>query len=224
MKKAIILSILVFLCGQASALTVFITDTVITDGDNFDYIQTFDNATVDIVGGNVTEALVTFGSNTINVSGGYVNGLGTNLGDGTIFNIFEGANISKLTVSRPARSYINGGSIGIIDVSTTEEVNLTGGIITDYLVVSSAIDIYGYNFNYDPFAGDYDGGQLTGFWLDDTAFSIDLKNYGGGDFPVGITYDNLNLVPEPATLALFGLGGLLICRRKNQIPVCKLFR
>ena len=55
---------------------------------------------------------------------------------------------------------------------------------------------------------DLTGNLLTGNWLDDSSFSITLQDQSGYD-PV---YSNINFVPEPATLILFGLGGLLIRR------------
>jgi hypothetical protein len=55
--------------------------------------------------------------------------------------------------------------------------------------------------------------MLTGLWVDDSAFSIQLVDQTGYD-PV---IDNIafTVIPEPATLLLFGLGGLLL-RRKKQ--------
>jgi hypothetical protein len=54
--------------------------------------------------------------------------------------------------------------------------------------------------------------MLTGLWVDDSPFSIQLVDQSGYD-PV---IDNIafTVIPEPATLLLFGLGGLLLRRKK----------
>jgi hypothetical protein len=214
MKKVIILLIFTLLYGQAYALVAFIEDGEVKSGDNFDYVQTFNDAVLNVTGGSINISLSVFGNNTINVTGGYINGLSSNSGSSAVFNIYSGANINNFTVGPFAYASISGGNIQTLNVSSGI-TNLTGGNIANYLIAYTETNIYGYGFNYNVSAGAYGGGQLTGFWLDDTPFVIDLKNYGGGDEPIYSTYDNLNLVPEPATLALFGLGGLLLRRRRG---------
>ena len=110
-----------------------------------------------------------------------------------------------------------GGNVGLIEAWNYSTVNLYGGIISDYLLAygddSLTVNIYGYGFEYDPLAGDYRGGQLTGFWLDDTPFSIDLYY---DDTPGGAiidTYPHIVLIPEPTTILLLTLGGLILKKR-----------
>ncbi len=95
--------------------------------------------------------------------------------------------------------------LGAIDSGT---VNIYGGLITESLGAwnDAVVNIYGYDFNYDPMGGSRDGGQLTGFWLDSTAFIIDL--YGTD------TYSHINLIPEPCSLLLLALGCLFLKRKK----------
>ena len=57
---------------------------------------------------------------------------------------------------------------------------------------------------------DHTGNLLTGNWLDGSSFSITLQNVSGYD----TVYSNIHFIPEPATLLLFGLGGLLLRRRQ----------
>ena len=57
---------------------------------------------------------------------------------------------------------------------------------------------------------------LTGLWADGSAFSIQLHD-GTGVFHPAIS--NIEFVPEPMTLLLFGFGGLGIRRfgKRNQL-------
>lgn len=60
------------------------------------------------------------------------------------------------------------------------------------------------------------GGETSFNFADITGFNIE-DDPGGYSGPYTITYHNLQLVPEPGTMALFGLGGLglLIYRRRK---------
>ena len=51
--------------------------------------------------------------------------------------------------------------------------------------------------------------MLTGHWLDNTSYSIQLINESGYDNVI----DNIIFTPEPATILLITLGGLLIRQR-----------
>ena len=60
----------------------------------------------------------------------------------------------------------------------------------------------------------YNSGQIkgiTGLWENNTPFDIEFLDQGSGYAPV---WQNINVIPEPVTLVLFGLGGLLIRRKR----------
>jgi hypothetical protein len=201
--------ILVFLLpALCHATTVaFYTDGVIQDGDVYDYVSVYNNAKVDMSGGTVSEILTAYSSSTINISGGILNILDS--WDSSILTLVGNPQINELGVSFSGRANIFGGTINFLKVGSSNPVNLYDGIISDYLLATSTVNIYGYDFQYNPLAGDYRGGQLTGFWMDDTPFSIDLYY---DDTPGGVpvdTYAHIVLIPEPATLLLLGLGVLL---------------
>ena len=58
---------------------------------------------------------------------------------------------------------------------------------------------------------DLAGNLLTGNWLDGSGFSVTLSDRDGYD-PV---IENIQFIPEPATLLLFGIGGLAIRKKRS---------
>ena len=57
----------------------------------------------------------------------------------------------------------------------------------------------------------FDENGISGMWFDGTTFDIDFNDVGYG---LPQTYTCVNVIPEPATLMLVGIGGLLIRRKK----------
>jgi len=191
MKRLIVLSVLIF-AGSA-----FATDYLIEDGDVFGVLSLYDYDTFLMTGGTGHDLGL----------GGWSTGI---IEDTDPLNIGQGdGGIWEMSVSGHSELTINGGEFYEIDCDNYSTLNLHGGQIFGSLMVEHTttwVNIFGYGFNNDPFTGS----PLTGFWADATPFSINLV-----DSTIS-TYDQLifHEIPEPATLLLFGLGGLALRKRR----------
>jgi hypothetical protein len=185
----------------------------INNGDHYWYVDADETSVIDISGGEVEE-LWTFESSTADVGGGEswrlyaLDDSTINVADGKVWELFSEDNSS---IS------ITGGEVEWLSVSFNSEVIISDGRITNlWAQDSSVVDITGQDFSYDPYfywdalREEWEG-LLTGFWYDDTPLSIITWDEG--------TYDHITLhdeaqpAPEPTTLLLLGLGGLLLRRK-----------
>ena len=201
------------LCLATLATNIdFYTDGVIQEGDEYRYVGVYNNAKVDMTGGIVIVQLGAYDSSTVNISGGVLNGVFTSgASTASTLNLSGSMQADGVRIWGSGTLNMFGGTIGSVQIDNI--ANLYGGIISDYLLATSTVNIYGYNFQYNPLAGDYRGGQLTGFWMNDTPFSMDLyydDTPGGG---LVDTWSHIVLIPEPATLLLLGLGVLMLKKR-----------
>jgi len=188
MKKIILILMLLFFISQAA----FATDYVVGPGDEFGNLGLVNYDTLLMTGGG-GHSLVLTGWST-----------GTIEDTDPLVGPYEGG-IWRISVSAYGELTINGGEFYEIYCDDFSTLNLHGGQIFGSLTIedfTSWVHIYGYGFNNDPFTGS----PLTGFWADDTPFSINLVD---DTIP---TYNQIvfHIIPEPATLLLLGLGGLFL--------------
>jgi hypothetical protein len=123
--------------------------------------------------------------------------------------------------------FLSGTALGlrVIDTATA---NIYGGTITYDLYTSinsvtniylvdldllssahnSVVNFYAYDVDFYGTGGSYDAGYMTGkFYQNNVNFTIDFANPG--------TVSHVNVVPEPATFILLGLGGILLRKLKS---------
>lgn len=213
-------------------------DYAIADSVWVDFQSPSMYTTVNLIGGGSTPNLRGYEQSRINVRGGST---GLHSLDSSHVYI-SGGEILSLISQDSSYVAISGGSIGELYSWDSSQVNITGGSIYKYLCsfsssqvdifggsikgplyldVRSFINIYGSNFAVDGQPFGY--GELTsilgGPWdnepnrrLTGILASGDLLN---NDFYIGRS-SKIVLVPEPATLALFGLGFLFLRKRHDE--------
>jgi len=238
MQKIILIILLVlFNVRPAQAVDItFSTSGTIQNGEVYNYVYVENDGTVvDMTGGQIGNLQTSYIS-TFNLHGGQITEVdpadtGPNIDIGSLgtINILNGlVDIGNFVLGRESYALIQGGQISagrmkayddcVIDIkggslnfdmiNIMGELNIYRGLlnIEDSWGTDGVVNIYGYGFNYvptgDPFWG---GGTLTGYLMDDNPFAINGLSQD--------EFEHFNLIPEPTTLLLFGLGGLFLRKR-----------
>jgi len=164
-------------------------DTVIQPGDELNIVNTYNDATVGMTGGNVID-LHTF--------------------ETSVFNFFNGQ-IDSLYLSDSSTLYMYGGQIGsAIRLSGSAKANILGGDIGPEISIhDSAVAIFhGSNFLWED-TGTGRSGFLSGYLVDDTPFRTYLRG-----LPEAFPGSHVVLIPEPCTLLMFAIGTLSLSGRR----------
>jgi hypothetical protein len=188
---------------------------------DFNYVDIYDN---------------TYNSKTADIYGGYIENVGAhslstvNLYAGCIFDIHA---CDSSTVN------IYDGSVYTLAAYATSEVNILGGVFEDYDVWAS-VWAYGYSqvtISGATFADVLKASENSTITIFGSDFAIDGLSVGYGPITAasGILtgtltsgetinndfyiYDNATivLIPEPATILLFGLASLTLLRKRRRL-------
>jgi len=105
------------------------------------------------------------------------------------FDMFDGA-MDILNVHGSSIISIHGGTLGALGAEDNSLVNL-----------------YAYDVIYHPTGGHYDRGWLEGTYIAGNLYFVyDLIHTD--------SFSHVNVIPEPATFLLFGVGGMLLRKQR----------
>ena len=161
---------------------------LVADGIVTSMVLVYDNSTFNLAGGRVDNYILTSNNSHVNISSGSI-AYDLRGNDNSVFTISGGAIGDDLLVNHNNQTLITGGSIG-------GELDVYG---------DSVVTIEGTGFNYAYGEITNPTGILTGTLANGDP--IDNRFY---------VHDNAQivLVPEPTTLLLLGLGGLMLRRKR----------
>jgi hypothetical protein len=224
----------IFLCcmGLAQATPkYFYSDGTIQDGDSWYGVRIYDtppnHTTVNMTGGVIVDnGISVYDAATFNFSGGvpgwisaYNQSIANITGGFSATNVTNNAtvNISSNASVAMAEAYgfgifnVYSGNIGQLIANENSIVNLMGGTITTFIgaELSATINVFGSDLAKTNTGGLYGDGQVTGFWQDGSPFTINFLGSGA--------YSVTNLIPEPATFLLLGVGTFLLRKSKRRI-------
>jgi hypothetical protein len=187
-RIAILVVVVLAGAGRVEATVVeFREDWLIHEGDEYDQVHVYDDATVGITGGRVLDL--------------YAN-------DSSTVNLFDGE-VLWLYGSDSSRIYMYGGSIDrALTLTGSSVASLYGGMsdVEIRIFDSGIVRFYGYGFEFEPTGASGKSGMLSGYWLDGASFSgIYLRN-----LPEPFPGTQVVLIPEPASFLLLSLGGLIL--------------
>ena len=230
MKKIIITIFTVLLMGSGVVQAAIYN---IGPGDDFGFFHLVGNDSLVMTGGEsdwlvLDDLSVATIENTEPITDTETGGIWmVDMRDYSTLNL-EGGEINFIEAGWESTVNMTGGYLDYIKVSGESTVNMTGGYL-DYIIASGESKAYLRGGTIDDFwrmpledgepieeamihvfALDYlydsPSNLLTGHWGDNSAFSINL-NIPSSD------YIEFHIIPEPTSILLLGLGGLMLRRR-----------
>ena len=165
------------------------------------YLTMLNDASADMTGGWVAEFSM-YNETSLEVFGGTISQLLCQ--DISTATIYDNNYMDLLRPNDSSTANVYGGTINYIFALGYSITNIYGGFFDEIAAEDfSSVNLYVESYDWDPTGGARYGGLITGVWLESNeSFNIDLVSEG--------TINHLNFVPEPATILLFGMGGLIL--------------
>ena len=178
--------------GYVKAHHAYNSSTLTISGGSVDGLVATDTSAVDISGGSVNYTLHAYNCSTVDISGG---------------------SVGDLLASDSSAVDISGGSVAVLRANSSSAVDISGGSVVDlYAYDTSTVTFHARDFSVASGLS-LDGdrvqgtGILSGEWFDGKRWAINIRT---NDATATIL-----AIPEPATLGLLAVGGVLALRRRR---------
>ena len=180
--------------------------TVNMTGGQVDTISTYDTSIFNMTSGKMSH-LYSYESSTVNISGNdHSNPFNITAMNNSIINFSGTAQGEEVYAENAATINITGGTIDDLTTRNSGVINIYAGDISNvWAQDNTAVNVLGCNLVKSLTGGAYGYGFVQGIYNNQSSFDIDFR---GSD-----TYSHVNLIPEPITMLLLSIGGILIRRR-----------
>jgi len=124
--------------------------------------------------------------------------------------------ITDLVLKNNSRLDYHGGEMEELTVRNSATAHLYGGRIDGISSFQFATTEHIFIYCQDGWSWTYEDGKIRGIagvWNDGTDFSIRFTTLG--EDPFDPVWMNVKVIPEPSTLLLMALGGVLLQRRRD---------
>jgi hypothetical protein len=174
-------------------------------------VYSYDSSVLNLSSGSIGYSYMhSYGESRINISGDISVGSAITPHDSSFVSVSGNSTVDNIWFRQRDNAVIvniTGGHVGYLYNNFTETegggiVNISGGTI-DYGIdysnppSTSRINIIGHDLNAQPYGGLYNSGEITGYWNDDTPFSIELDD---DSYAYVVLYDGIvpaNCVNRP---------------------------
>lgn len=209
---------------------------IISGGNTYHYTKLYDNSQITVNDGSLKWSITTFDESVAIFNDGTIGG-GPGGGvwsyGNSKFIISGGRILAGGYATGSSQMVFSGGQIGLLKAWNNAQLTITGGVI-DYglttshhgqiIIEGSDFKINGFSVAYGDTAKDY-GEILTEYindgdvqsWSGVITGRLSDGTYMENEFYLNDVYGstgNISFIPEPATILIFGLGGLTVWRRK----------